>query len=189
MCFVPLPLNNVLKATALALYLQGLNKAQVAQRTGVKVNTLNTWVSREQWNARRAQVNANASLVVDVSRELPKHMLPAVSHELQEASARLRGTLASVLESNAGVLSAKPATSVSQVILRANAVKATVDAGDKLHGWSAQASAPAWNVTILDRSLPSCVSDTPTGSVPAQLSDHSMPQDAQVIDVESSASA
>jgi len=180
-------------ALAATLLMSGMTLEQAAVEVGAKNSEVlrvglakrgvTCGKARALQQATAAMAGPTPGMVATVTARLATHASTIVN----EASRKLRQSLATATEQSAAVLEAKPPKNVKEVIQRAGTLKSLVESGDKLHGWSAQASAPQWNVTVLDRgevARPACGVDATTGSMPAQVAESVTPQAQQVIDVD-----
>jgi len=126
-----LPDREMKLETVKALWLQGVTTSRIVEQTGVKLQTIKTWVKRYRWTQFRVQVQKPLNDVIAAT----------VRNRIEEQSAEARGLLADTVVKQARALQANRVTAGKLCTTRAGQGQAAVlktisESANNVFGWN-----------------------------------------------------
>lgn len=128
---MPIAFPNELKEQAKTLYVAGQPAVQIADKLGIKRDTILTWASRHKWQIMRQNVTDRVNAV----------LTDVVQKSLQQVGERDRKRLANVISQHIDVLEQTPARHVEDLRNTpegeglASVTKKVYETAAGLHGW------------------------------------------------------
>lgn len=132
--------------TCKALYLQGFDHSQIAEKTGVKQGTIRTWIYRYDWRTLRSTISTHLETRVTT---------PLIAQSVKNASAKVRDALSTELSQTCDQLAkVKPGRTLRKLNERQEVIAKVVQSANKVFGWDQQSTSTLASVQSLSSALP-----------------------------------